>query len=215
MIQEINLILQMVVSLLLIYYVFINIKLDKLVKSQKDLINLLKKRFYHAIYGVSDVDPENLDFNMAIRDVIKYKSDSIELKSIKPEYNKLLIECPKLEKELQIQKKLREMTDYDIQKVCTKAGIEGTFLKEYWLAVFVSTIIQNLEELQALKKIKKGTSIEIEELNKIIQNLQANNKEDIESFNKKLHVKNQTIYRLRRKLGIKTNRKTGQNKNNK
>lgn len=203
--MEINYILQMIVSLLLIYYVIINIKLNKLVKRQKEENNSQRLRIYLEVYNNNNINPDSLDFSLAIADIRKFRKKALYLDSITPEYNKLVAEYPKLEK-------LYENN----QNLLTESGknyinIFALIAKELGIEFNKGKVIKTEDFTTKIKML----FLAISNLNKTIENLQANNKEDILIFNKKLHVKNQTIYRLRRKLGIKTNKKTGQNKNNK
>lgn len=231
--------LQIFTAFLLLNYIYVNRKLTKENNEKSFIINQIITKVENATYNIEDLKKENrpnLDFDLTIKDISVYRVKATEYDNIKAEYKNLVEEYPKLEKELQKQIKLKEMSEHDIQKVCTKAGIEGTFLKEYWLAVFESTIIKKLERLELLEKTLKIIRDEFNTIfseignpitksitsyaNMVVTRYKENEKEynkamevikvQKKEFKKKIHVKDQTIYLLRKKL----NKKTGQNKKN-
>lgn len=243
-ITTINAIIEIFVSIFLIIFAIFYRKLATRYSEQVKENIKLREDVENAIYNIEDLEKCERPFlvlDQTIADIKLARKKSEKFDNIQAEYQKLVVEYPKLEKELEKQNKLREMDDHAIQKVCTKAGIEGTFLKEYWLAVFESTIIKKLSDLELLEKVIK---IIREEFNTVFSEINNPITKSITSYanfvitqykenekakekaqqiiqdqkkdhKKRIHVKDQIIFTLRKKLGIKAPRKnskkTGQN----
>lgn len=242
-VTTINAILQILVSILLIWYVIKNHKLTQEYNEEIEESNRLKQRVENSVYNIEDLTGSErpvLDFDLTIRDILEHREKATRYDNMKSEYEKLVLEYPQMEKELQD----REIKICELEK---KLEVNETSL-EHWKKSYEETkrlyenngrslreyVENNYENFDKLAKaldipFSKGKVIVLEdftEKNKkmfvAIGELSKRNFDLIhtsevmrDKFFKRIHVKDQELYTLRKRLGIKPRKKTGQNKINK
>lgn len=218
----INLSLQILVSILLIYFVIKHSKLE--IKYNKELEENEKNKnvLFHvenAVYNIKDLKGKNrpkLFFNQTLDDIVNLREIANKYEGIKPEYDNLVKEYPKLEELYENNQILLNETKvgyYDIfGKIAKELGI--SFNK--WKVIIENDFIVKIKSMfLAISNLEK----DLEQLRKSKDIAINANTYKIQELEKRNHAKDQQICDLRKQKGIKApkrnNRKTGQTKNNK